>query len=266
MPSPFPGMDPYLEHPDLFPGLHDRLITYMAELVQPRLPEPYLSDVGRRAWIEVSERYIGPDVQVMRPHLSAATRSSVALAEPSADQPLVIHVPHDEARETFVEIYIGRGRMRRLVTVIEVLSPANKTPGAHGRDLYLQKQQELLNSKVNLVEIDLLRSGAHTVAVPEERLRRAAGEYDYLVCLHRFDRFEDFFVHPIRINQPLPRIHVPLLPEDGSVPLDLQEVFDRSYDAGPYSREIDYGRDEPDLPLTTEQQAWAHQLLNQKSP
>ena len=96
-------MDPYLEHPDLFPGLHDRLITYLGESLQPLLPDPYFADMGRRAWVEVSERFIEPDV--------------------------VVHIPHDERHETFLEIFVGRGKNRRLVTTIEVLSPTNKANG-----------------------------------------------------------------------------------------------------------------------------------------
>ncbi|NLF72252.1 MAG: DUF4058 family protein [Candidatus Anammoximicrobium sp.] len=66
MPSPFPGMDPYLEHPDVFPGLHDGLVAYLRESLQPLLPSPCYADIGRRAWIEVSEGYIGPDVNLLR--------------------------------------------------------------------------------------------------------------------------------------------------------------------------------------------------------
>ena len=67
MPSPFPGMDPYLEDPEIFPDFHDSFITHVRERIQERLPPPYIAALGRRAWIEVSERFIGPDVQVVRP-------------------------------------------------------------------------------------------------------------------------------------------------------------------------------------------------------
>ena len=151
MPSPFPGMDPYLEHPDIFPGLHDRLVAYLSEALQPLLPSPYYADLGRRAWIEVSERYIGPDVNVLRRRSRDTDVKSgnggVATAARTATRPLVIHVPHDERREPFVEIYTGRGKNRRLVTTIEVLSPSNKKPGEEGRDLYLRKQRELLQEQ-----------------------------------------------------------------------------------------------------------------------
>lgn len=267
MPSPFPGMDPYLEDPEIFPGLHDRLVAYVSETLQPLLPPPYYADLGRRAWIEVSERFVGPDVNLLRrPDRGTGSRrgnGGVATASRTATTPLVIHVPHDERREPFVEIYAGRGRNRRLVTSIEVLSPSNKRPGEEGRELYLRKQREMLKSKVHLVEIDLLRGGEHTTAVPYERLVAQAGPFDYHVCVHQFDNVEDYFVYAIQLAEPLPTVSVPLLPEDGAVAVDLQAVFARSYDAGPYAREIDYQRDRPVPPLAPKQARWAKQCLAQ---
>jgi hypothetical protein len=257
-------MDPFLENPDLFSDFHDGFVTHLRESIQERLPPPYIAALGRRVWIEVSERFIGPDVQVVRPPSSPATNwagSAVAVAEQPRTQPLVVHVPHDEYREPFVEIYLGRGSERRLVTSIEVLSSTNKTPGEHGRDLYLRKQREILNSKVHLVEIDLLRAGEHTTAVPRHRLARVAGEFDYHVSVHRFDNLEDYFVYPIRLNEPLPEIGIPLLPGDPTVSVDLQAVFQRTYDAGPYRREIDYPRTTPEPPLSAAWEAWLRQVL-----
>lgn len=265
MPSPFPGMDPYLEHPDVFAGLHDGIIAYLRESLQPTLPPPYYADIGRRAWIEVSERYIGPDVNVLRTRSGEARKKDgnggVATATRTAIRPLVIHVPHDEQRELFVEVYAGRGKNRRLVTSIEVLSPSNKKPGEEGRNLYLRKQRELLGSKVHLVEIDLLRGGEHTTTVPYQRLFATAGPFDYHVCVHHFDNLEDYFVYPIQLADPLPTVSIPLLPGDGAVCLDLQAVFTRSYDTGPYTREIDYRRDRPMPPLSAKQARWAKQCL-----
>lgn len=265
MSSPFPGMDPYLEHPEVFPGLHDRLVAYLSEALQPLLPSPYYADMGRRAWIEVSERYIGPDVNLLRrPNRGSGPNSGnggVATTVQTATRPLVIHVPHDERREPFVEIYAGRGKNRRLVTSIEVLSPSNKKPGEEGRELYLRKQREVLKSKVNLVEIDLLRGGEHTTAVPYDRLAGKAGPFDYHVCVHQFDHFEDYFVYAIQIAEPLPTVSVPLLPGDGAVAVDLQTVFTRSYDTGPYAREIDYLQDRPVPPLGPKHARWAKQCL-----
>lgn len=261
MPSPFPGMDPYLEHPEIFPGLHDGLVTYLREALQPILPSPYFADMARRAWIEVSERFIGPDVHVLRRRPRGAEVKQDHADVVTASRPLVIHVPHDERQEPFVEIYIGRGKDRRLVTTIEVLSPSNKKPGEEGRELYLRKQRELLKSKAHLVEIDLLRGGEHTTAVPRDRLVAQAGAFDYHVCVRQFDNLEDYFVYAIQLAEPLPTLSIPLLPGDGAVSVDLQAVFTRSYDTGPYVREIDYLRDHLVPPLEPKQARWVKRWL-----
>jgi hypothetical protein len=221
MPSPFPGMDPYLEHPAIFPGLHDSMITYLREALQARLPEPYYAEIGERVWVQVS---------------------------------------HDEYREPYLEI-VAMLEGERLVTTIEVLSLTNKTPGAHGRALYLRKQPEVLDSQINLVEIDLLRGGQHTTAVPRDLAVAQAGPFDYHVCVHHFDNLEDYSVYPISLPEPLPAIQIPLLPGAPLVVVDLQEVFQRCYDTGPYRRRIDYRHALPEPPLSPQYREWAAQWL-----
>lgn len=268
MPSPFPGMDPFLEHPDVFPDLHDRMIAHLSESLQTQLPQPYFAKLGRRVWIEVTERTIGPDISMRRekqePRHEEATGGGLAVATRPRTRPVVITVPQDERREPFVEIYTGQEDQLRLVACIEILSLTNKTPGEHGRDLYLRKQQELLYSKVHLVEIDLLRGGEHSTACRKKRILKKVGPIDYHVCIHRFDNLEDFFIYPVRLEERLPEIEIPLLPQDGAVSVDLQAVFDRCYDAGPYRREIRYEKDQPVPPLTPEQAQWAKSFLPRK--
>jgi hypothetical protein len=257
-------MDPYLEHPDIFPDLHDRLNNHLSEAIQALLPPPYFAVIGRRVWVEVSKRYIGPDVQVAYPtrpaKLGAAESGCVALA-PSRTKPKVVRIPHDERREPFLEIYVGSSGDKRLVTTIETLSLTNKTPGEHGRELYLKKQREVLASRTHLVEIDLLRAGEHTTAVPLAEALAETGPFDYHVCVHQYDKLEEYFVYAIRLEDRLPEIAVPLLPGDPAVPVDLQAVFDRCYDAGPYRREIDYANPEAAPPLG-ERAEWARNLLS----
>ena len=119
-----------------------------------------------------------------------------------------------------------------------------------------------MHSKVHLVELDLLRSGQHTTAVPRDRLEAKSGRFDYHVCIHQFDNLEDYFVYPIQLAQPLPQIRIPLLPGDGEVGLDLQDLFQRTYNAGPYRREIDYREAPPAPPLSAEQEGWAMELIS----
>lgn len=269
MPSPFPGMDPYLEDADVFPSLHGNLIFSIQELLQPQLPEPYFAKTNERVWVEMTTRYVEPDVDVFaspRRPKRPRTSGGVAVAESRRVQPVVVTVPHDEHRETHVDIWTRQRAEKRLITTIEILSPSNKTPGQHGRDLYLKKQREILDSRVHLVEIDLLRGGEHTTAVPLDWALTKAGPFEYHVCIHRFDKLEDFFVYPIQLPEALPEITVPLLPGDGDVLLDLQAAMNRAYDAGPYRREIDYANDKITTPLRPSLAKWAKGIVSARKP
>jgi Protein of unknown function (DUF4058) len=267
MPSPFPGMDPYLESPDWFPGLHDSLIVFMKGALQRSLPEAYYADSTQRVWVEYSQRHVEPDVEVVqsgrRPR-KGARGAGLALAEPEAAAPLVVTVEtveHGPFKESFLEIRRRRGKHLQIVTSIEILSPANKKLGSPGREKFLEKQRETLSSETHLVEIDLLRGGAHALAVPKELVTAAGGSTEYLISIHRFDRPKEFLVYPISLRQRLPKIAIPLSPGDPDVTLDLQSVFDQSYDFGPYRREIEYGKD-PIVPrLKPNQAEWAANLL-----
>lgn len=260
-------MDPFLEHPAHFPGLHDSLIVYMRETLQSRLPEPYYAETGDRVWVEVSKRQLGPDVKVLKPDDESSASGNgagglaLAVAAETRTKPVVIHVPHDEFREVFLNVFTNLDGNERLVTSIEVLSRANKTPGEHGRDLYLKKQQEILDGKINLVEIDLLRHGQHSSAVPLDRALEKTGPFDYHVCLHQSDRWEDYFVYHFLLKDSLPEIAIPLLPGDRPVAVDLQAIFDRCYDTGPYRRRVRYRDNAPNPPLRPDQAEWATRLL-----
>jgi hypothetical protein len=258
-------MDPYLEHPEIFPDLHDSFITYLREVLQANLPAPYFAALGRRIWIEFSRRSVGPNAQVRRANAPSSSRietvSATAVANPPSTRALAVKVSHDEFREPFLEIFARGDRGKRLVTSIEVLSLSNKTPGERARDLYKRKQEEVLSSQVHLVEIDLLRGGVHSTAVLLDAAIAACGTSDYHVSIHRFDQLDTFFVYPILLDERLPTISIPLLPGDADVPVDLQSVFNRCYDAGPYLREIAYGVDQVIPPLRTGQADWAAQFL-----
>ena len=267
MPSPFPGMDPYLESPDWFPDLHGSLIILMKGMLQRSLPESYYAQSSQRVWLEYTRRHIEPDVEVVRSARlprKKARGSGLALAEFREAGPLVVTVEtieHGPFKESFLEIRRRRGKEIQIVTSIEVLSPSNKKTGNPGREKFLEKQRQTLESETHLVEIDLLRGGAHALAVPRDLVVAKAGTFDYLVSIHRSIRPEEFLVYPIALPQKLPEIAIPLSPGDLDVPLDLQEVFNQSYDIGPYRREIAYGK-EPIVPrLKPEQAEWAAALL-----
>ncbi len=263
MPSPFPGMDPYLEDPILWPGLHQRLITYLADALNAVLPPRYVADMGERLYLAQPRCDIYADVAVLKePALQVPTAQSEAgtAAAPGApsDLPWVLTVEPVEVREVFVEI-LSLVEGERLVTTIEVLSPSNKMAGSEGRKFYLTQQQEILPSQIHLIEIDLLRQGEHTVAAPREHLLRQ-GRWHYLVCLHRGGQGGRYEVWPIMLQQRLPRMRVPLADGDPDIVLDLQAVFNRSYDEGAYVRRLDYRR-EPRASLTGDDADWATALL-----
>jgi hypothetical protein len=265
MPSPFPGMDPFLEHPYFFPGLHGAMHFCIREALQPRLPAPYFAEINERVWVETSARHVEPDTTVIHAGNGGGQSDLGGVALATRTQPLVFEVTDDERTELEVEIRTRFGdEGERLVTVIEVLSLANKTPGEKGRDLYLEKQGEVLGSPVHLVEIDLLRGGEHTTPMSRERLRLKAGPFDYHVSVHRFDRPGQFFIYPWKLEDALPEIAVPLLPGDGAVPLDLATVFARCYDTGPYRRRVRYDPARLVPPISAEKEAWVAQIVNEK--
>lgn len=267
MPSPFPGMDPFLEHHAIFPGLHDSLLTYLRESLQLSLPSPYFAEINERLWVESSDRRIGPDVDVLRGNLPRPRHDSdeggvAVLAEPM--QPILITIPMEEERQTYLEIRTPVDDGERVVTTIEVLSPTNKTSGPKGRTLYLSKQKEVLDSDSNLVEIDLLRGGLHTTAVPLDQLQSRIPRFAYHMCVHKFDSFGTYAIYPLQLIEKLPAFSVPLLPGDGSVVVDLQAVFTRAYDTGPYRRRIRYEPSRIDPPLAGTDLEWATQVLQKQ--
>jgi len=266
MPGPFPGMDPYLESPTHWRGLHELLIALMTVDLNALLPPGFVANIDERVYLVQPERALYPDVAILqRPDVSPPFARAVSGGGTATvvleDPPALLTVFPDEMRESFIEV--RRVDDERVVTIIEVLSPANKAPGSEGRDPYVRKQEQLLRSETHLLEIDLLRQGTHTAAAPLNGLRDL-GRWDYLVCLHRGNQRWQYEVWQILVRQRLPRVRVPLVGDHPDVILDLQAAFDRVYDGGPYRRRVDY-RQEPDPPLAPDDAAWADALLCEKS-
>jgi hypothetical protein len=210
-----------------------------------------------RVYVEAFEseakQYV-PDVHVYE------TRRPVASSIPSGAtaavaEPIVVQVPA-EITERFIQILDVRSG-GRVVTVIEVLSPANKLPG-RGRKEYQAKQFQYLEAGVNVVEIDLLRIGQHTTLA---RLGLISPEKitTYHVSTFRASRPEFFEYYRIPLRTPLPRLPIPLRATDPDAVLDLQAILDTAYDRGRYD-DIDYSRPlQP--PLDPADQQWADQLF-----
>jgi hypothetical protein len=253
-------MDPWLESRDIFPDLHNRFINRLSEALNAVLPRPFFTTIANRSYVDESDRMIEPDVNVYRQPLSNPNSD-----QPVGDadggvlvQPVVVTVPSDEVTEWYLELHAAPDGSR-LVTSVEVLSRSNKRRGSTGRRLYRKKQRELLRSRINTVEIDLLRAGLHTTSVPLDPAVRKAGRFDYHVCVHRAVRPEDYEVYPTQLSQRLPSVRFPLS-QGVDIPLDLQPIMTHCYEVGLYEHRLSYDRP-PDPPLTQDQQTWAVGVL-----
>ena len=256
----FPGMDPYLEDPRIWPGVHNSLIVYIRDQLRPLLRPRYIAAVEDRVYIEGPPREVIPDVWIRRAGPGEGGRAAAVL---DADAPAVIRAGPIEVHETYIEI-LDRYSDQAVVTVIEVVSPSNKYAGA-GRDAYLDKQREVLRSRAHLVEIDLLRGGPHVLAIPE-RLAMTLGGYASLTCVNRArGGREEFELYPRGLRDRLPRIRIPLAGDDPDVPLDLQAALAQTYEAGSYRDRLRY--DAPCTPrLSPDDQVWADQLIRAAPP
>jgi hypothetical protein len=190
---------------------------------------------------------------------TSARRSERKRSRPrtaARSEPLIVPILHEPKTERFIEIREA-GTGGRVITVIEIVSPSNKQRGT-GRELYLQKQEDLRAAGVNSVEIDLLRTGSYTLAVPEGDLPL---EYrtPYRVCVWRAAHPLQYEVYRVPVRDQLPTIRIPLRNSDDDVRLDLQSLLDRTYDPGAYD-DLDYTL-EPDPPLSSGDAVWADERL-----
>lgn len=257
----FPGMDPYLEAPWLWPEVHASLIIYTRDFLQPQLRPRYVAAVEGRLYVEGTERSIRPDASVRRAPFEGPA-GGVAVLE--ADAPVVVHVPFEEIQETYIAI-LDRHEGLRVVTVLEIVSPKNKAPGP-GRDSYRAKQREVLSSDVHLVEIDLLRHGVHALAVPQGAAEQRGGHYDYLISVNRAGGPRDAYeLYPRKFRDRLPRIRIPLAGDDPDVVLDVQDIVTRAYEAGSYQGRIDYAKP-PEPPLSGDDRLWAEARIRAANP
>jgi len=254
MPSPFPGMDPYLENPSTWSDLHQRLITYIAETLQPQVRPKYIARIGEQVELSSFRRAYIPDVLLIR---SAPLPYGEALAEGPlvADEPTTIAMLEEERRVPFLEII--HHPSGEVVTLIEVLSPANKM--GEDRQKYLRKQDDIRNSQANLVEIDILGEGQPTTLARLGSIDEPAG-WRYIVSVCRNQSSTQLEAYPIPLRQRLPRCRIPLLPEDEDVVLDLPAVFTRCYDIGSYDLLVDYTQP-PTVALDSADKEWMETLL-----
>lgn len=258
MPSPFPGMDPYIEACGLWEDFHKHLIEQMSWQLSAAAPERYVVRTGVRSYLVLvqsegkKEHAFLPDVSVVTPRSrkKGGKRGGTAVAEPPVqNKPHVLRAfIEEEYREAFVEIY-ETGPEMRLVTSLEVLSPSNKRPNSEGWNLYLRKRQSLLLDRVNLVEIDLLRGGQRMPMLDPWP------NSPYVLMVARARKTDACLVWEGHFQKPLPDIPVPLAKPDADLSLSLQTLLDAIYRHYRYEQSIDYGR-ELTLPMTPDEADW----------
>lgn len=216
----------------LWRDFHGRFIFTLSENLTAALEPRYVALTEERTYVaveNVSSRVIFPDVAV-----ADADNGPAPLERGPATAGIAVAVPvertvplrHD-VRERFVLLHTDAGE---LVAVIELLSPSNKQAGDHGRQLYLQKRNEVLESRVHLIEIDLLEEG--------ERMPVAEAwpPCERSILVARGNRRPIVEIYPVAPGERLPIIRLPLSRPDPDFLLDVQAVFDQTWQRGRYER------------------------------
>ena len=251
MPSPFPGMDPYLENSELWSAVHNRLIVAIADDLVDHLSEKYRVEIEKRTYFsgDAESLLVGiPDVAVV----TGTSGSPVGTATITLPiQPQKVTVPiSEEVNERYLEIReVATGTV---VTVIEILSPKNKRSG-EGRLAYERKRDQVLASATHLIEIDLLRGGK-----PFPIMGEYMGDYRILICRGGQRPIADLYAFEIR--QPIPSVPIPLLSGEAEPILELQKLLNYVYERGRYYLAINYTQ--PPQPRLAEEDAqWSKTLL-----
>ena len=247
----FPGMDPWLEHPALWPDVHNSLIAAIRDELTPLVAPAYFVAIERRTYL------LKPDdvVFIGRPDLAVASRTTsvrAPAAAPRGSAVVEVDVPMaDEVGESFLEIH--EVETRDVVAILELLSPANKLH-ARGRDDYERKRGEVFRSRTSLVEIDLLRAGEPMPVVGEHPAR------DYRVLVSGGDRRPRARLWAFDLRDAIPPVPIPLAPGAPEPLLELGRVLEELYARARFDLRLDYDRD-PVPPLRDADREWAREMV-----
>lgn len=223
MPSPFPGMDPFLENDKLWKPFQHHLIGSLYQILLPNLVDRYRARVATRQYV--------------------------------TEMPLFTSVIREEHAEEYIEV---RNRSDgRLVTLVDVVSVINKTTTA-GRCAYLDKRREARNAGASIVEVDLVLQGPPML----EYSRDGLPDWDYAVTVTRAAQPERYEIYTATIQKRLPRFKLPLALDDRDVVVDLQAAFARCYDHGNFCAQIDYMQT-PAIMRDDDDRRWINELLVQ---
>ncbi len=253
MPSPFPGMDPYLEG-YLWPDVHSALAHKIRQQLAPQIQPNYvarieISVIEDESFLsEMAGQY--PDIEVRKTrHPATPDDIPRGVGPVITAAPMTLSLP--DVRLTHVDI--RDVAQNQLVTSIEIISPVNKREPHLSR--YRQKRHRIRQADVHLLEIDFLRRGTRV------------WEYDgmpdhaqHLVVLTRSGT-RQMEIWPIGLADQLPVLPVPLRPPHDDVALDLQAAITALYDEAYYHLSIDYHQAPPPPECSEREWEWMRGLL-----
>ncbi|MDM8558416.1 DUF4058 family protein [Candidatus Parabeggiatoa sp. HSG14] len=217
MPTPFPGMDPYLERSGLWHQIQVALAVEIQHFLTPLLRPRY--------------------------HVSIEERTYLTVLPPTGEPEKVV--------ERYLEVHDVVNR--EVVTVIEILSPTNKTVRKN-RIQYEHKRLEVLSSLTHLIEIDLIRKG-------KPFSMKIKGKNDYRIIISRSPHRPSADIYLFGVRDKIPDFPIPLRDGEPEPVLPLNKIVHDLYDLGGYDLVIDY--QQPPVPaLSKEDAQWATQLLN----
>lgn len=268
MPTPFPGMDPFLETNPIFQELHTQMLAEMQALLQPQLRPKYVARLERHlsegsAWDgpqgAISLERKEPDVTIASRAARQHTGSVAVLARPAASAAEELDPDELELRKQRRIVIYVQDRPRLAVTGIELLSPGNKQPGAVAQERYREKRASALHGGLHWVEIDLLRGGARPpipVPLPESA--------DYLTYVAQATPTGwNHLLYAWGLRDALPVLPIPLLGAD-QAQVDLGRCFAVAYDRIAADDEVNYGAAPPPPPLRKGDAAWTARLLRER--
>ncbi|RRR78184.1 MAG: DUF4058 family protein [Candidatus Viridilinea halotolerans] len=250
MENPFPGMDPYLEAPNMWPDVHHHVMVAVRDQLQAQLSTAYSVGLAPYTALEniaiAAVRKTDVDAEMAEHDPPKTKRAPLVL-------PTMMVVPVEYAR-----IEIRMVRSHTLVTVIELLSPANKRPSFDGAHVYEQKRQEIFCSTANLLEIDLLRAGQRPQMIGE------LPDAPYFIFLSRMQRRPNVEIWPLALREPIAPIPVPLRFPDTPVVLDLGKAIHKTYAQAHYNLDINYHKPPPAPAFSPTDATWIADRLRAK--
>lgn len=243
--NPFPGMNPYLEQPRFWPGVHNDLIAQLRTSLGPQLPPQYRMEINERFEIDVALPVDDVAPHDIIPDLSITTERASAGGVLVAETPAPVRVTYLEVRQAPDD---------HVVTVVEILSPSNKAPGS-GRTDYIRKREDILTSPVNLVEIDLLRGGEPmplTTPVPP---------CHYRILVSREWGRPSARLFPFTVKDSIPKFPLPLLEGDAEIEADIGPLLASMHHTARYNLAVNYDRPPPGPALDATARQWVETQL-----